>query len=192
MDIAVVWGTLLLGPPVGFGLMALIRKMAPKSVGRLLISSAALLSLVLLAILAKIAFISPLANISILSVGYLAYIVLCTAVWNLEIPALKILLGIVSSLPIAAGYLFAAFGMLAFMFAGFTSPPVYALRLDDRVCEVRHRSGGPSYGVYEVGLYQRWAVIPFIQQQKNMILIPEGPGQPPSFEDSCREIGNRT
>lgn len=184
MDVAIVWGTLMLAPPAAFALMALIRKHAPRFARSVLIASATLIALVLFAMLRKIAFIAPIANIIALSLAYLAYTLLCAAIWRLETPAIKIPLGIVSSLPIAAGYFFAGFGMLGFMFAGYTSPPVYTAKVDDRfTCEIRYRDGGPSYGTYEVGRYYRWANIPAIQQQ--VAVFPKDARHMSNFEDEC-------
>ncbi|MDC7675084.1 hypothetical protein [Asticcacaulis machinosus] len=184
MDVAIVWGTLMLAPPAAFALMALTRKHVPRFARPVLIASATLIGLVLLAMILKIAFINPIANIVALSVAYLAYTLLWAAIWQLESPALKILLGIASSLPIAAGYFFAAFGMLGFMFAGYTSPPVYTAKVDERfTCEIRYRDGGPSYGTYEVGVYYRWANIPAIQQQ--VAVFPKDARHMSNFEDEC-------
>lgn len=168
------WLLLLAAPIAALALQAAI-DWAPARFERtvvkpLSLSAGAVLTVVMLASLSGVRFVSLTANLWALGAAYFAYCLLVFGIGRLPLGVMlrntAVTIGV---LPIAFDYFLGTVGLLGIMFAiGAYAAPSKETRLANNLVCTRIEGDGPSGG-YELHIHREWPLAPALHRQVKVI-----------------------
>jgi hypothetical protein len=193
--ISLMDATLLLGPPIAFGIFLGIRRWWPRAQFPATVIATALLIFAFAVDALKLNFTSTLANIVLLAVGYCAYYVLAASSLQIKTRLVRYLVLFVAALPIAAGYVLATIGGLglAFIIGDYTAAPNHVEEMRPHLtCEITRWGSAVSASGYTVKLYQSWPSLSFIRREVAALPVTESGtiGGEPDQDKTCTDALN--
>jgi hypothetical protein len=185
------WVTVLGAPPVILGAFAAIRQLWPHALSPMAVGSLATLCSFFGFAALRVSFTMAMANIVCAAVAYLAYCFLAASCWRITSRAVRILVLIVTAVPIAVGYLLGTIGVLglAWTVEDYSRAPDHTEQMGpELICRVTSWGSAASDSGFTVHLYKHWAGVPFIEREVASTAVVQTNPQAQPKDASCSDV----
>lgn len=170
-----IWATVLGAPLIAFLALPGIRRAWPYAHGPIIIAAIAILCFAIGLSVSRLSFTNVWVNVVLAAICYLAYCFLAASCWQISRNAVRYILGIVTALPIGAGYLLGTIGALGlgWIVSDYASPPHHVEQMaPGLICEITEW-GTVLSGGYKVHLYRRWPAFPFLEREVEILTVDQ-------------------
>jgi hypothetical protein len=162
-------------PPIAFLAVPGIRRTWPYAYRPIIIAAIAILCSAIGLSVSRLSFPSFLVNVVLAAICYFAYCFLAASCWQISRNAVRYIVGIVTALPIGAGYLVGTIGAipLGWIVSNYASPPYHVEQMAPGLtCEIT-RWAAILHGGDKVHLYRRWFAFPFLEREVVILIVDD-------------------